>query len=85
MVAQLYFYSKISIIPAVQGPACLLQWFPPPMFATANYLLVLDTPDHLQRKLLTMGPLMISAEHCFLGFMNFPATGAQRTKTGDLP
>lgn len=42
LMAQLYFYCKISVIPAVQGPACLLQWFPLPTFATVNSLLVLE-------------------------------------------
>lgn len=59
LMAQLYFYCKISVIPAVQGPARLLQWFPLPTFATVNSLLVLEfwytgpstekrkkTPDH---------------------------------------
>jgi len=85
LMAQLYFYCKISITPAVQVPACLLQWFPLPTFATVNGALVLDTLDRPQRKLLAAGLLMIPAEHSFLGFMNFTATGAQRTKTEDSP
>lgn len=82
LMAQLYFYCKISITPAVQGTACLLHWFPLPVFATVNSLLVLDMLDHLQRKLLTACPPMISAEHYFLGFMNFIAMGHRGPRQG---
>lgn len=42
LMAQLYFYCKISITPAVQGPACLLPWLPLPTSATVNSLLVFE-------------------------------------------
>lgn len=52
LMAQLYFYCKISVIPAVQRPACLLQWFPClrlPQW-TVSLSWSFDTLDHPQRR-----------------------------------
>lgn len=85
-MAQLLFYCKISIILQRKGQHAL-RWFSLPTFATVNSLLV----SGFWVSGLSIEKRNIPADHnpsaevYFLRFMNFSATRALRTETGDLP